>query len=104
MRARIFLILPMILTPLLASCEKDEQWPAVAAISAIQGRATPAERRDEIRRQFAVICPRPLSDEQLERAAAFIEKNRTREAIAIVRDLSRMDAETRVCRGMKTGA
>lgn len=97
MRARIFLILPMILTPLLASCDGANQ--PVAAVRTVLNRSTPAARKAEIRRQLAPICPAPLSDDDLERAAQFIESNRTNGAAWIVRRLSKMDAETRVCRG-----
>jgi hypothetical protein len=100
MRARTFLLLSMTLTPWLASCEA-ERAPPLAAVSKVLARETPAARKAEIRRQLAPLCPAPLGDGELERAAAYVETHRDKGAIWLVGRLSRMDAETRVCRNEK---
>ncbi|WP_157234974.1 hypothetical protein [Methylosinus sp. LW4] len=55
----------------------------------------------EIQRKLAPICPAPLSDAALDRAADYAEAHPDKSGLAIVNDLSRLDAEARVCRGMK---
>jgi hypothetical protein len=96
-----YYLLPLtILTPLLASCEA-ERAPPVAAVRTVLAQNTPAARKAEIRRQLAAVCPTPLSDDELERAAAYVEAHRDKGAIWIVKRLSRLDAETRICRDMK---
>ncbi|WP_428988637.1 hypothetical protein [Methylocapsa aurea] len=62
---------------------------------------TPAARKAEIARQLARLCPVPLNDAALDRAADYVETHRDAGAVAIVNDLSRLDGEARVCRGMK---
>lgn len=99
MRALACLLSLTIPTFLLVACDSVER-PPIAAIRAVQAQATPEARRAEIRRQLARICPTPLSDADLERAAAFVETHRDKDAVAIVRELSRLDAEARVCRGL----
>lgn len=98
MRAAACLIILTILTPWLAACD-PERPPPVAAIQAVQGKPTPEARKADIRRQLSRICPVPLSDAALERAALYIERHRDKDAVAIVNELSRLDAEARVCRG-----
>jgi hypothetical protein len=90
----------MILTPLLASCEAERAPPA-AAVRRVLAQNTPAARKAEIRRQLVALCPTPLSDDDLERAAAYVESHRNKGAIWIVGRLSRMDSESRVCRNVK---
>jgi hypothetical protein len=100
MNARIYLLLLMMLTPLLASCEA-ERAPPVAAVRTVLEQSTPTARKAEIRRQLAALCPAPLSDDDLERASVYVESHRDKGAVWIVGRLSRLDAETRVCRGLK---
>jgi hypothetical protein len=96
------LLLPlMILTPLLGACEDANRAPPLAAVRTILALDTPAARKAEIRRQLAALCPTPLSDADLETAAAYVEAHRDKGAVAIVRALSRLDAEARTCRDMK---
>jgi hypothetical protein len=90
----------MILTFLLGACE-DGKAPPVAVVKTVLAQDTPAARKAEIRRQLAALCPTPLSDDDLERAAAYVESQRDKGAIWIVKRLSRLDAETRICRDMK---
>jgi hypothetical protein len=85
----------------LGACGPERPEP-VAAIRTVLAQDTPAARKAEIRRQLAKICPVPLSDVALERAAAYVETHRDAGAVVIVRDLSRLDAEARVCRGAST--
>jgi hypothetical protein len=100
MRAPTCLLILTIPTFLLSACE-DGRPPPVAAIRAIEAQPTPEARKAEIRRQLARICPAPLSDVALERAASFIGAHRDKDAVAIIHDLSRLDAETQVCRGIE---
>lgn len=97
--ARSLLLLP-ILTLSLQACDDARQAP-VAAVRTVLAQDTPATRRAEIRRQLARLCPVPLSAAALEHAAAYVETHRDAGAVAIVQDLSRLDAEARVCRGIR---
>jgi hypothetical protein len=90
----------MMLTPLLASCD-GERAPATAAVRTVLAQDSPTARKAEIRLQLAALCPAPLGDDELERAAIYVEAHRDKGAIWIVGRLSRMDAETRICRNMK---
>jgi hypothetical protein len=101
MSALKFLPLLPILTLSLQACAPERPEP-IAAIRTVLAQDTPAARKAEIRRQLAKICPVPLSDVALERAAAYVETHRDAGAVVIVRDLSRLDAEARVCRGAST--
>ena len=98
MRAAACLTVLTILTPWLAACAPDRPSP-VAAIQAVQGKTTLEARRAEIKRQLSRVCPVPLSNDALERAARYVETHRDKDALAIVNELSRLDAEARVCRG-----
>jgi hypothetical protein len=98
MRAAACLIILTILMPWLSACDPERPAP-VAAIQMVQGKTTPEARRAEIKRQLSRICPVPLSDDALERAARYVETHRDKDALAIVNELSRLDAEARVCRG-----
>jgi hypothetical protein len=95
-----YYLLPLtILTPLLASCEA-ERAPPVAAVRTVLAQNTPAARKAEIRRQLAAVCPTPLSDDELERAASYVEAHRDKRAVWIAGRLARVDQETRICRGL----
>lgn len=98
MSALKFLPLLPILMLSLAACGPERPEP-VAAIQTVLAQGTPAARKAEIRRQLAKICPAPLSAAALERVAAYVETHRDAGSVAIVGDLSRLDAESRVCRG-----
>jgi hypothetical protein len=100
MNAAHYLLPLTILTPLLASCE-SERAPPIAAVRTVLVQDSPAARKAEIRRQLAALCPAPLSDDELERAASYVEAHRDKGAVWIVKRLSRMDAETRICRNVK---
>ena len=99
MRALAFLSLLMTLSILLASCAPSETQPA-QAIAAVLSEPTPAARKRVIHRQLAAICPTPLTDEELEWAAQFVEENRSKGAAWIAGRLLRMQRETKICRGM----
>jgi hypothetical protein len=101
MRAAACLIILTILMPWLAGCDPERPVP-VAAIQMVQGKTTPEARRAEIKLQLSRICPVPLSDDALERVARYVESHRDKDALAIVNELSRLDAEARVCRGRET--
>jgi hypothetical protein len=97
-RARAFLLLLPILTISLTSCAPSEPPPARAVI-AVLSEKTPAARKAAIRRQLAALCPNPLSDDELEWAAQFVEENRSKGAVWVTGRLLRMHRETKICRG-----
>lgn len=98
MLGRASLPLLTTLTILLASCAPSEPPPARAVAAVLSNRA-PAARKAAIRAQLAPLCPAPLSDEELEWAAQFVEENRSRGATWIAGRLLKMHRETRICRG-----
>ncbi|MGJ0507785.1 MAG: hypothetical protein ACR652_11830 [Methylocystis sp.] len=64
---------------------------AVAAVSAVLSRPTPAARKAEIGRQVAMMCNLSLSGGDLDRASAFIEANRARGAHWVAEQISRSE-------------
>lgn len=104
MSARPFRPLLMIPMLLLGSCAPSDPPPLAVVtprLASVISEATPKARRAEIRRQLAALCPSPLTDAELERAAQFVETHRSRGAVWIAGRLSRMDDEARICRGAK---
>lgn len=99
MRAQTFWLLLLTLTISLASCAPNDSQPA-QAIAAVLSEPTPAARKRIIHRQLAAICPTPLTDDELEWAAQFVEENRSKGAAWIAGRLLRMQRETKICRGM----
>ena len=99
-RGRGFLPLLTILTSLLASCAPNDPPPA-QAVGVVLSERTPAARKAAIRRQLAAMCPTPLSDDDLERAAQFVEENRSQGAAWIAGRLLKMHRESKICRGVK---
>ena len=72
------------------------------AVVRLAGSVAQEVRLAEIRKQIAKVCPVPLTDAELERAAAFLEAHASdAAAIAVVGDLSLLDEQTRVCRSLK---
>lgn len=98
MRARICLTPLTILTILLASCA-DRADP-IAAVESVLSEPTPGARKVAIVKKVAALCPRPLSADEAEWAAQLVEANRSRGAVWIAGRLMRMNAETRLCRGL----
>lgn len=96
-RPLALLSLPILMLSLQA-CAPDRPEPA-AVIRAIAAKPTREARKAEIVRRLAPVCPTPLSDSALERAAVFVETHRDADSVAIVGDLSRLDAESRACLG-----
>lgn len=97
MNARMWLLAALLLTSL-PGCAPDEPR---AVLDTVKG-LPPAERRAVIKTKLARICPVPLTDAELERAAAYVELNAASlESQWLVGRLDRMDAEARVCRGAK---
>lgn len=96
--ARTFRLLLLILTISLASCAPNDPQPA-QVIAAVLSEPMPAARKSVIHRQLAAICPTPLTDDELEWAAQFIEENRSKGAAWIAGRLLRMQRETKICRG-----
>jgi hypothetical protein len=72
--------------------------PARAVVSVLSEK-TPATRKAAIRRQLAALCPMPLSEDELERAAQFVKENRSKGAVWITGRLLRMHREPKICRG-----
>ena len=99
-RGRGFLPLLMILTSLLAACAPNEAI-LPQAVGAVLSAKTPAARKAALRRQLAAICPTPLSDDELEWAAQFVELNRSQGAAWIAGRLLKMHREAKICRGVK---
>jgi len=98
MNAQRWLLAVMLLTSL-PGCAPDEQTRAV--LNTVKG-LPPAERRAVIKTKLARICPVPLTDAELERAAVYVELNAASlESQWLVGRLDRMDAESRICRGAK---
>jgi hypothetical protein len=97
-RARAFRLLLLIPMILLASCAPSDP-QSTRAVAAVLSEGAPSARKAAIRRQLAAICPTPLSDDELEWAAQFVEENRSRGTVWIAGRLLRMHRETTICRG-----
>lgn len=97
-RARGLRLLLLILTISLANCAPSEPPPARAVV-AVLSEKTPATRKAAIRRQLAALCPTPLSEDELEWAAQFVEENQSKGAVWITGRLLKMHRETKICRG-----
>jgi hypothetical protein len=73
--------------------------PPVAAVRTRGHDAT--ERRAEIKRQIAKVCPAILTPDELERSADLVERLAgDADVVALVKRLFRFDSEARTCRGM----
>jgi hypothetical protein len=99
MRARQLMILPLILTTLLASCDGPGQ--AIGAIESVLSEKTPEARKAAVVRQVKAVCPVPLSADEAEWAAQFVEENRSKGAVYVAGLLWKMNAASRLCRGLK---
>jgi hypothetical protein len=64
---------------------------AVEAVSLVLARPTPVARKAEIGRQVARMCNLSLSGDDLNRASAFIEANRTKGAAWVADQISRSE-------------
>jgi hypothetical protein len=86
----------------LASCGPSDPALAVLApkVQSALSEAMPAARRAAIKRQIAPACAEPLTDDELEWAAQFVEENRSKGAIWIAGRLLKMHRETKKCRGI----
>jgi len=85
------------LTTLLAACEDANPG---AALTILKNRPR-AERRAVIKHKLSRICPVPMTDAELERAAVYVESNAASlESRWVVGRLDRFDAESRICRGI----
>lgn len=76
----------------LASFAATEPPPARAVVAALSER-TPAARKASVRRQLAALCPTPLSDDELEWAAQFVEGTRSKGAAWVTGRLLKMHRE-----------
>ncbi len=92
MRARLSLLALPILMTSLESC-------AVANRTSPLAVAAPS-RAATIKQQLAPICPDPLTDDELEKAARLVETHRDPDTVAVVGLLDKKDREARLCRGM----
>lgn len=101
MTARLFLMPPMILTMLLASCDDRSQAPAAVAVAGVLSKSTPEARRAEVVRVIRAACPTPLTDDELEWAAQFVEENRSKGAVWIAGVLWKKNEEIKRCRGIR---
>ncbi len=93
MRARNWLLLLPILMTSLGACESANHGRPLAV-------AVPsnADRKAAIQKQLAPMCAEPLSDDDLEKTAHYVETHR--DAAWVIGRLDRMDRETRLCRGL----
>lgn len=69
--------------------------------AAVKSQPTAALRRAEIRKQFARVCPRPMSKKALERAASTVARLQDEGVDELAREALRMNDETNICRGAK---
>ncbi len=97
MNGRKFLLAALLLTSL-PGCAPDEPRAVLNTVMSLP----PAERRAVIKTKLARVCPVPMTDAELERAATYVEMNAASlESQWLVGRLDRFDAETRACRGGK---
>ena len=103
MRAPMFQLLLLTQTLWLANCAPNEPNQTVVAprVAAALSEQTAALRRASIRKQIAAVCPAPLSNDELEWAAEFVEENRSKGAVWITGRLLKMHRETKICRGTR---
>lgn len=95
-------VLPYVLLAALAislpSCVPGQKLAVAKAVVTVRATA-PADRKAEIRRQLAALCPQPLPPASLNRLADFLEKYISDPlAFGVAGDLDRMDKETAICR------
>lgn len=92
------LLLAAMLALSLTGCAEENPAPALTALK----DRSPVERRAIIKSKLSHVCPAPLTDAELERAAVYVETNAASlESQWVVGRLDRFDAETRICRGIK---
>lgn len=97
MHARKLLLAGLLLTSL-PGCEDGNLAPALTALKS----RPPAERKVIIKQKLSRICPVPMTDAELERAAVYLESNASSlESQWVVGRLDRFDAESHICRGIK---
>ncbi|MFA7308408.1 MAG: hypothetical protein WC026_17255 [Hyphomicrobium sp.] len=84
----------------LGACNNIGQAP-LAAIESVLSQPTPETRKAEVVRQYKAVCPTPLTNDELEWIAQFVEENRTRGAAWIGGKLWEKNEEIRKCRGIK---
>lgn len=99
MSVRPLMMLLPILTILLASCDGPGQ--AIGAIESVLSEKTPEARKAAVVKRIKAVCPVPLSADEAEWAAQFVEENRSKGAVYVAGLLWKMNAESRLCRGMK---
>jgi hypothetical protein len=98
MNARIFPLLLLILTTLLASC--DQRGEVRAVVGSVLSKPTPAARKAEIVRQLAPRCPRPLTADEAEWVAEVVEQHRDKGVNYVAGLLLSMNDQTLICRGL----
>jgi hypothetical protein len=96
-RALMFL-LAVTLQLSLPGCGEEKPGVVLATAKSLP----PTKRVAYIKKQIAKACPVPLTDEELDRAANYVMFHASDlESVWLTGRLDRMDAETRICRGMK---
>lgn len=92
---RVRITAPLITALFLCSCAVANRTSplAVAAPSNV-------ERKAAIQKQLAPLCPDPLTDDELEKAARLVETHRDADTVAVVGMLDKKDREARLCRGL----
>lgn len=99
MSVRPLMMLLLMPTILLASCDGPGQ--AIGAIESVLSEKTPEARKAAVVKSIKAVCPVPLSADEAEWAAQFVEENRSKGAVYVAGLLWKMNAESRLCRGMK---
>lgn len=95
MRVATFLLGAALLT-LLPGCDRDE---ISVALGQAKTLSEPA-KRTYIKKVIARVCPRPLTDEERDRAADFVLSHAADlEAVWVAGKLELADAEAMICRG-----
>lgn len=84
----------------LGACHNTGQAPLLA-MESVLSKPTPETRKEELHRQTKALCPVPLSNDELEWTAQYVEINRDKGAVWIVGRLWKMNKGTKICRGMK---
>lgn len=83
----------------LSACNNPAPAP-VAAIESILGQPTPELRKEATIKKIKAVCPVPLTNDELEWTAQFVEENRSRGAAWIAGKLWEKNEEIRKCRGL----
>ncbi len=101
MSARLSRLLPLLPLILLGACAPEPTQIAKPVPAFRTAGATAAERRAEIKRQIAKVCPAKMTPAELDQAADVVERYKgDADVVALVNRIFRFDTEARICRGV----